>query len=135
MHKYGMNPWPIWTYQEQFPPAKFVFDEDERRGYAVDSLISGGNIISGGVVRRSVLFSDVHVNANALVEDAVILPNVRIGKDARLKRVVVDRGCIIPEGLVAGMDPIQDRERFYVSENGITLITAEMLNQRNYHPG
>ncbi len=134
LNLYDKN-WPIWTYQEQFPPAKFVFDEDGRRGYAVDSLISGGNIISGGVVRRSVLFSDVHVKTNALVEDAVVLPNVRIGKRARLRRVVIDRGCIIPDELVAGYDPVQDRERFYVSENGITLITAEMLNQRNYHPG
>lgn len=134
LNLYDKN-WPIWTYQEQFPPAKFVFDEEGRRGYAVDSLISGGNIISGGVVRRSVLFSDVHVHTNALVEDAVVLPNARIGKQASLKRVVVDRGCIIPEGLVAGFDPVHDRERFYVSEKGITLITAEMLNQRNYHPG
>ena len=134
LNLYDKN-WPIWTYQEQFPPAKFVFDEEDRRGFAVDSLISGGNIVSGGVVRRSVLFSDVHVHSNALVEDAVVLPNVRIGRDARLKRVVIDRGCIIPDGLVAGFDPLHDRERFYVSENGITLITAEMLNQRNYHPG
>ncbi|NDU85263.1 MAG: glucose-1-phosphate adenylyltransferase [Ferrovum sp.] len=134
LNLYDKN-WPIWTYQEQFPPAKFVFDEDGRRGYAVDSLISGGNIISGGVVRRSVLFSDVRVNANALVEDSVILPNVRVGENAILKRVVVDRGCIIPDGLVAGINPEEDLKRFYISEKGITLITAEMLNQRNYHLG
>ncbi len=124
--------WPIWTYQEQFPPAKFVFDDEGRRGCAIDSLISGGVIISGGTVRRSVLFFDVHVNSYSKVEDSVILPNARIGERVVLKRVIVDRGCIIPDGLEVGIDPEQDRKRFYVSENGITLVTPDMLNQSRY---
>ncbi len=126
------NSWPIWTYQEQFPPAKFVFDDEGRRGCAVDSLVSGGSIVSGASVRRSVLFFDVHVNAYSRVEDSVILPNARIGERVALKRVIVDRGCIIPDGLEVGFDVEQDRKRFYVSEKGITLITPDMLNQSRY---
>ena len=124
--------WPIWTYQEQLPPAKFVFDDDDRRGCAIDSLVSGGDIVSGGVVRRSVLFFDVHVNARSVVEDSVLLPNVRVGEGAALKRVIVDRGCIIPAGLRVGFDRNADLERFYVSEKGVTLITPDMLNQSRY---
>jgi glucose-1-phosphate adenylyltransferase len=122
--------WPIWTYQAQLPPAKFVFDDAERRGVAVDSLVSGGCIISGATVRRSVLFSDVRVNCFSHVEDSVILPQVKIGENVVLKRVIVDRMCTLPDGLHAGTDPERDRERFYVSEKGITLITPEMLGQR-----
>ena len=122
--------WPIWTYQEQQPPAKFVFDDDGCRGMAVDSLVSGGCIISGSTVRRSLLFSNIRVEANALVEDSVILPNVVIGRDASIKRAVIDRRCLIPSGLVVGADIEEDRRRFHVTENGITLITPEMLGQR-----
>ncbi len=121
--------WPIWTHQEQLPPAKFVFDDDDRRGIAVDSLVSGGCIISGAVVRRSLLFSDVCVNDYSLVEDSVILPQCDIGRHVVLKRAVVDRGCRIPEGMQVGLDPEQDRQRFCVSERGITLITPAMLGQ------
>jgi glucose-1-phosphate adenylyltransferase len=121
--------WPIWTYQEQLPPAKFVFDDDARRGHAVDSLISGGCIVSGAKVRRSVLFSAVRVHSYATVEDSVILPNVDIGRNAVLKRVIVDRQCRIPEGLEAGVDPEEDSKRFFVTPGGITLITPEMLGQ------
>jgi glucose-1-phosphate adenylyltransferase len=121
--------WPIWTYQEQLPPAKFVFDDADRRGSAVDSLVSGGCIVSGASVRRSMLFSNVHVHSWARVEDSVILPHVDIGRHAVLKRCVVDKRCRIPEGLVAGVNPEDDRRRFHVSAKGITLITPEMLGQ------
>lgn len=119
--------WPIWTHQEQLPPAKFVFDDDDRRGQALDSSVSGGCIISGATVRRSLLFSNVKVNSFSSVEDSVILPDVVIGRHARLRRVVVEKRCVIPEGLVAGYDPDEDRKRFYVTGKGITLITPEML--------
>ncbi|WP_455384602.1 glucose-1-phosphate adenylyltransferase [Acidihalobacter prosperus] len=125
--------WPIWTYQEQLPPAKFVFDEEERRGMAVDSMVSGGCIISGATVRHSLLYSNVTVNSFASVENSVILPDVDVGRNARLKRVVVDQGCMIPKGMVIGEDPEEDARRFHVSPNGIVLVTAEMLGERlNY---
>ncbi|MGE5290666.1 MAG: glucose-1-phosphate adenylyltransferase [Micromonosporaceae bacterium] len=122
--------WPIWTHQEQLPPAKFVFDDEDRRGMAVDSMVSGGDVISGATVRRSLLFSNVRVNSYAIVEDSVILPDVDIGRRAVLKKVVIDKFCRIPEGMVAGVNPDEDRRRFYVTEKGITLITPEMLGQR-----
>lgn len=122
--------WPIWTHQEQLPPAKFVFDEDGRRGSAIDSLVSGGCIVSGSTVRRSLLFSDVRVNGYCNIEDSVLLPNVDVGRYVTLKRVIVDKGCRIPEGLEVGVDPEQDRKRFHVSQNGVTLITPEMLGQK-----
>jgi glucose-1-phosphate adenylyltransferase len=125
--------WPIWTYQAQLPPAKFVFDSDGRRGAAVDSLISGGCIISGSSVRRSVLFSDVRVHSYGDIEDSVILPNVTIGRNVTLKRVVIDKGTNIPEGMEIGIDPEEDRRRFHVSEKGITLITPDMLGQSLHH--
>jgi glucose-1-phosphate adenylyltransferase len=121
--------WPIWTYQAQLPPAKFVFDDSDRRGMAVDSMVSGGCIISGAEVRRSVLFSNVNVHSFAKVTDSVILPDVEVGRNAVLNRVVVDRGTKIPEGMVVGMDRKKDEEHFYVSEKGITLVTSEMLGQ------
>jgi len=122
--------WPIWTYQEQLPPAKFVFDDDDRRGMAIDSLVSGGCIISGSTVRRSLLYSDVRVHSYCNIEDSVLLPNVKVGRNIVLKRVIVDKGCQLPDGLVAGVDPEQDRQRFYVSEQGTTLITPAMLGQK-----
>ncbi len=121
--------WPIWTYQEQLPPAKFVFDDDDRRGMAVDSMVSGGCIISGAKVTRSLLFSNVRVNSYTEVTDSVILPNVNIGRNVYLSRVVVDKGCNIPEGLVVGVDPAADAKRFHVTSKGITLITPDMLGQ------
>jgi glucose-1-phosphate adenylyltransferase len=124
--------WPIWTYQEQLPPAKFVFDDETRRGQAVDSLVSGGCIISGATVRRSLLYSNVHVHSYSNVEDSVILPNVQVARNVTLKRVVVDKNCVIPEGLTVGVDHEEDAKSFYVSENGITLITPDMLGQ-NVH--
>ncbi len=125
--------WPIWTYQEQLPPAKFVFDEDDRRGMAVDSMVSGGCIISGATVRRSVLFSDVRVNSYSEITDSVILPSVDIGRYVRLNRVVIDKGCRIPDGMEVGFDRQKDAERFYVTDKGVTLITPEMLGQYIHH--
>ena len=119
--------WPIWTYQQQFPPAKFVFDDDDRRGMAVDSMVSGGCIVSGATVRRSLLFSNCRVNSYAKTHEAVLLPDVEIGRHARLTRVVIDRGCRIPEGLAIGEDPAFDAAHFDRSEGGITLVTADML--------
>jgi glucose-1-phosphate adenylyltransferase len=121
--------WPIWTHQEQLPPAKFVFDFDERRGEALDSVVSSGCIISGATVRRSVLFSDVRVSDYSLVEDSVILPQCEVGRRVVLKRAIVDRGCRLPEGMQIGVDPQVDRQRFHVSEQGVTLVTPAMLGQ------
>ena len=119
--------WPIWTYQEQLPPAKFVFNNEGRRGTATDSLVSGGCIISGANVNQSVLFSDVRVHSFSTIEDSVILPQVEIGRNVKLKRVVIDKGTVIPDGMEIGFDLELDRKRFHVSEKGITLVTAAML--------
>ncbi len=125
--------WPIWTYQEQLPPAKFIFDDDDRRGMAVDAMVSGGCIISGATVRHSLLFSNVRVNSFSLVEDSVLLPDVVIGRDCVIKNAVIDRGCKIPKGLVIGEDPKIDAKRFHVTPEGVVLITRDMLGQeRNY---
>ena len=121
--------WPIWTYQEQLPPAKFVFDDDDRRGMAVDSLVSGGCIISGGSVRRSVLYSKVHIHSYADVEEAVLLPGVDVGRHCRLRKVVIDVDCTLPEGMQIGFDAAEDARRFYRSEGGVVLVTREMLEQ------
>jgi glucose-1-phosphate adenylyltransferase len=125
--------WPIWTYQEQLPPAKFVFDDDGRRGMAVDSLISGGCIVSGSEIRRSVLFSSVNVKNFCNIEDSVILSNVEIGNNVVLKRAVVDKRCRLPDGLQVGIDPVMDRKRFHVTERGVTVIVPENLGQRVHH--
>jgi glucose-1-phosphate adenylyltransferase len=125
--------WPIWTWQVQLPPAKFVFDDDDRRGMAVDSMVSGGCVISGSGLRRSLLFSDVHVHSYCTIEDAVVLPNVDIGRHCVLKRVVIDRYCRIPPGTEIGVDPAEDRKRFHVTEKGIVLVVPEMLGQRVHH--
>ncbi len=125
--------WPIWTYQEQLPPAKFVFDLEGRRGAAIDSMVSGGCIVSGSTLRNSLLFSSVRVHSYCTVNESVILPGVEIGRGAILARVVVDQGTKIPPGLRAGIDPEEDRKRFHVSEKGITLITPAMLGQNLRH--
>jgi glucose-1-phosphate adenylyltransferase len=125
--------WPIWTYQEQLPPAKFVFDNDKRRGMAVDSMVSGGCIISGASVRHSLLFSNVRINSYSQVEDSVILPEVTIRQHCRIKKAVIDKGCDIPKGTVIGENREEDEKRFYVSPNGIVLVTPEMLGQELHH--
>jgi glucose-1-phosphate adenylyltransferase len=120
--------WPIWTYQLQLPPAKFVFDEEGRRGQAHDSIVGEGSIVSGSRVTRSVLGTQVRVNSYCELEGAVVLPQVNIARRARLSKVVIDRGCQIPEGLVVGDDPEADAKRFLRSEGGVTLITQAMLD-------
>jgi glucose-1-phosphate adenylyltransferase len=127
--------WPIWTYQEQLPPAKFVFDDEHRRGIAPDSLVASGCIVSGTVVRRSLLSTNVKVDDAAQIEDSVLLPNVQVGEGAVLRRAVVDKYCRIPPGLVVGIDGQADRRRFHVTDGGVTLITPEMLGQvLHVHP-
>jgi glucose-1-phosphate adenylyltransferase len=122
--------WPIWTYSESVPPAKFIHDEKDRRGIAISSMVSGGCIISGTEVRNSLLFTQVHTNSYAVLEQAVVLPYVNVARHARLRRVVIDRGVMIPDGLVVGEDPIEDAKWFRVSEKGVTLITQDMLDRR-----
>jgi glucose-1-phosphate adenylyltransferase len=126
--------WPIWTYQEQLPPAKFVHDEDDRRGSAVDSLVSGGCIISGARVRRSVLFSSVHIHSYASVEESVLLPQVDVGERCELRRVVVDKGCHIPAGTRIGFEADEDARRFHRTEQGVVLVTRDMLQDLEIQP-
>ena len=121
--------WPIWTYGEITPPAKFVHDEEGRRGKAVSSLVSGGCIVSGSKLRRTLLFTGVRVHSYSYVEGGVILPYAEIGQNVRLKNVVVDRGVRIPDGLVVGEDPELDAKRFRRTEKGICLITAPMIER------
>jgi glucose-1-phosphate adenylyltransferase len=119
--------WPIWTYQEQLPPAKFVFDDEDRRGQAIDSMVSGGCIISGSRVSNSLLFSNVRVKDYSLIESALLLPRVRIGERCTVRRAIIDEGAVVPDGMQIGVDAQRDRERFYVSEGGVVLVTAAML--------
>lgn len=124
--------WPIWTYQVQAPPAKFVFDDEDRRGMAVDSMVSGGCIISGATVRHSLLFTNVTVDSHSYVQDTVVLPEVTIAEGCRIRRAVIDKGCYIPPGTVIGEDPEEDARRFYVSPGGVTLVVREMLGQDSH---
>jgi glucose-1-phosphate adenylyltransferase len=121
--------WPIWTYGEVTPPAKFVHDQDGRRGQAISSLISGGCIVSGASLRNSLLFTRVRAHSYSSAENSVVLPDVDIGRSARLRNVIVDRGVRIPAGLVVGEDPALDGERFRRTEQGICLITQPMLDR------
>lgn len=121
--------WPIWTYQEVTPPAKFVHDDEDRRGSAISSVVSGDCIISGSSLNRSLLFTGVRANSYSRLDGAVILPNVHIGRHAQLRNVVIDAGVVIPEGLVVGEDPEVDAKRFRRSEGGICLITQKMLDK------
>ena len=121
--------WPIWTYSELTPPAKFVHDEADRRGSAVSSLVSGNCIVSGAALNRTLLFTGCRVNSYSHLDHAVVLPEVTINRHARLKNVVVDRGVIIPEGLVVGEDPDLDAKRFRRTESGICLITQAMIDK------
>lgn len=121
--------WPIWTYSEVTPPAKFVHDDEGRRGQASASLVSGGCIVSGASLRRSLLFTGVRINSYSTVEEAVVLPQVQVGRNARLRKVVIDRGVEIPEGLVVGEDPELDARRFRRTDNGVCLITRSMIDK------
>jgi glucose-1-phosphate adenylyltransferase len=121
--------WPIWTYAEITPPAKFVHDEDGRRGSAVSSLISGNCIVSGAAINRTLLFTGCRVNSYSMLDHAVVLPEVTVHRRARLSNVVVDRGVVIPEGLIVGEDPELDARRFRRTESGICLITQTMIDK------
>ncbi|MGI3184943.1 glucose-1-phosphate adenylyltransferase [Nioella aestuarii] len=121
--------WPIWTYSESVPPAKFIHDEKDRRGVAISSMVSGGCIISGTEVRNSLLFTQVHTNSYAVLDHSVVLPDVVINRSARLRKCVIDRGVEIPKGLVVGEDPVEDAKFFRVSEKGTTLITKPMVER------
>ena len=128
LNMYDEN-WPIWTYQEQTAPAKFVFDDDGRRGMAVDSTVSGGVVVSGSTVKRSLLFSKVRVNSFCDIDESVILPGVIINRGCKIKKAIIDRSVEIPEGFEIGIDHDKDRENgFRVTENGVVLITRNMLN-------
>ncbi len=125
--------WPIHTHQAQLPPAKFVFDEPDRRGVAIDSMVSGGCVISGAKIKDSLIFSDCRVRSHSEVTASVILPETRIGRNCRIYRTIIDRGAVIATGSVIGEDADADRERgFRVTESGLTLVTPEMLGQ-NLH--
>ena len=128
LNLYDRN-WPIWTYQDQAPPAKFVFDDDGRRGMAVDSMVADGCIVSGGYVNHSLLFPQVQVHSYVHLRDAVVLPEVDIGRYCRLRKIIIDRGCVIPPGTVIGEDAEEDARNFYRTERGVVLVTREMLGQ------
>ncbi|MDO6681710.1 MULTISPECIES: glucose-1-phosphate adenylyltransferase [unclassified Oceanobacter] len=121
--------WPVWTYQPQLPPAKFTFDDEGRRGEAIDSLVAGGCIISGGRIKRSIISSDCRIHSYCHVKDTVMLPNVNVHRYCRIQNAVIDKDCEIPEGTIIGEDPEADRQRFYVDESGIVLVTPDMLGQ------
>ncbi len=121
--------WPIWTYQEHVPPAKFVLDEEGRRGEAINSLVSGGCIISGGTVRESLLFSNSRVQERSHVYRSVLLPNVHVGRDCRISKAILDEGCDVPDGSRIGLDLAADAKRFHVTERGVVLVTPEMLTE------
>jgi glucose-1-phosphate adenylyltransferase len=123
--------WPIWTWQPQIAPAKFVHNETTRCGVALDSLVADGCIVSGATLRRSLLFADVRVHSYSLVEDCVVLSGVRIGENCILKKCIVDKNCSIPDGTCVGLDPQEDARRFHVTPSGVTLVTRVMLGQEN----
>ncbi len=124
--------WPIWTHQEQAPPAKFVHNTQEKQGAAYDSLVAGGCIISGATLTESLLFSNVSVAEFSQVEQSVLMPEVTVGKNCVVKKAVVDKGCVIADGTRIGVDPEKDREKYHVSPGGVVLVTPDMLGQ-NLH--
>ncbi|MCA3243149.1 MAG: glucose-1-phosphate adenylyltransferase [Rubrivivax sp.] len=122
--------WPVLSQQRQLSPAKFVFDDDARRGHALQSLVASGCIVSGATVRRSILFSKVRVEEGSQIDDSLLLPNAACGRGVVLRRCIVDKHCRLPDGFVAGLDPALDRERgFHVTPGGVTLVTPEMIGQ------
>jgi glucose-1-phosphate adenylyltransferase len=141
MELIGVNPelnlydktWPIWTNQAQTPPAKFVFDDDDRRGQAVDSMISGGCVISGAKVRHSLLFTNVRVNSYTTLQDTIVLPEANIARHCRITKAIIERSCEVPEGTIIGENRADDEKRFYVSPDGVVLVTPDMLGQRLHY--
>lgn len=121
--------WPIWTYQAQQPPAKFAFDDDSRRGKAIDSLVSAGCIISGASIKRSVISSGCLIHSYTSITNSVLLPKVEVGRHCRIQNAIIDKGAKIPNGTIIGEDREQDAKRFLVDENGLVLVTPEMLGQ------
>lgn len=121
--------WPIRTLQYQLPPAKFVIDDEGRPGTAIDSLVSSGCIVSGATVRGSILFSKVRVGEGSVIEDSLVLPDVVVGRHVQLRRAIVDKHCVLPDGLKVGFSAAEDGARFTISDKGITLVTPEMLGQ------
>ncbi len=119
--------WPIWTYQEHVPPAKFIFDDSGRRGMAVDSMVAGGCIVSGSTVRHSLLFPRVRIHSYSEITDSVLFPQVTVGRNCKIRKALIDRACKIPEGTHIGYDEAEDRRRFYVSPGGVVLVTPDML--------
>ena len=124
--------WPVWTYQTQNPPAKFIFDDEGRRGEAIDSLISAGCIVSGARVKRSVVFFGTIIEQYSLIKDSVILPKVTIGSNCRIQNAIIDESCIVADNTVIGEDLEEDRKRFYVTPGGVVLVTPDMLHQDIY---
>jgi len=125
--------WPIWTHQVQTPPAKFVFDDDDRRGQAIDSMVSGGCVISGSTIRHSLLFSEVRVNSYSTIQDSLLLPEVNVARHCRITKAIIEKGCQVPEGTVIGEDRAEDERRFHVSPGGVVLVTPDMLGQRRHY--
>ncbi len=121
--------WPVWTYQTQNPPAKFIFDDQGRRGEAIDSLISAGCIISGARIKRSVVFFATRIEEHSLVKDSVVLPKVTIGKNCRIQNTIIDKACIIPDNTEIGYDDEKDGKHFHITEGGIRLVTPLMMGQ------
>jgi glucose-1-phosphate adenylyltransferase len=119
--------WPIWTYQAQHPPAKFVLDEEGRRGMAVNSMVAGGCIISGAYVSQSLLSSDVRIEDGSIIDSSVLLPGVTIGRRCKILRCILDENCVIPDGLQIGHDAESDRKHFYVTRRGVVVVTPDML--------
>jgi glucose-1-phosphate adenylyltransferase len=119
--------WPIWTYQAQQPPAKFVLDGEGRRGMAVNSMVAGGSIISGAYVSQSLLSSDVRIEESSIIDGSVLLPGVTVGRRVKIRRCILDENCIVPDDMQIGHDPADDQRRFFVTRNGVTLVTQDML--------
>jgi glucose-1-phosphate adenylyltransferase len=127
--------WPIWTYQSQQPPAKFVLDEEGRRGMAVNSMVAGGCIISGAYVAQSLLSSDVRVEDGSSILSSVLLPHVTVGRRGKIRRCIVDENCVIPDGMQIGYDSAADNARFFVTKSGVVLVTPDMLRAIGQDPG
>ncbi|APW45295.1 glucose-1-phosphate adenylyltransferase [Rhodoferax antarcticus] len=121
--------WPIWTWQPQSPPAKFVFNDEQRCGVALDAMVAGGCIISGATVRRSMVFPNVRMHSYSLVQDCVVLSGVQIGRHCALQKCIIDKNCTIPDGTQIGLDPLEDAKRYHVTPLGVTLVTRVMLGQ------
>ena len=121
------NQWPIWTYQSQHPPAKFVLDEEGRRGMATNSMTAGGCIISGASVHQSLLSSAVRIEEQSTVDSSVLLPSVTIGRRCKIRHCILDEDCVVPDGLQIGYDDALDQKRFFVTKQGVVLVTKDML--------